>query len=69
MGFFKEQEKRLAMRLLAWKYQKIGVEPPPIGNLEAQAANLVEDAHRIAKERGKNVMAILKSLIDDIKKK
>jgi hypothetical protein len=69
MGFFKKQEEKLAIRLLAWKYQRMNEQIPPIDLLEAQAAKLVEDAHRIARERSKNVMEILKDLVEDIKKR
>lgn len=34
-----------------------------------QAAKLVNDAHRIARERGRNVISIMKDLVEDLKKK
>ncbi len=37
--------------------------------LEIHAARLVDDAHKIARERGRNVVGILKELIADIKKR
>jgi len=37
--------------------------------LQQQAARLVEDAHRIARERGRNVISILKEMIGDLKQK
>jgi len=37
--------------------------------LEQQADRFVEDAHRIARERGRNVMSILKEMIGDLKQK
>ena len=69
MGFIRQQEERLAIRLLIWQYQRMNVSVPAIEELEYQAANLVEDAHRIARERGRNVMSILKEMIADIKNK
>ena len=69
MGFIRQQEERLAIRLLIWQYQRMNVFVPAIEELEQQAANLVEDAHRIARERGRNVMSILKEMIADIKNK
>jgi hypothetical protein len=69
MGFFRRQEERMAVRLLTWKYERMNVEPPPIDQLETQAVKLVDDAHRIARERGKNVITILKDLVEDIKKR
>ncbi len=69
MGFFRKQQERMAMRLLAWQYQRMNAEVPPVNQLETQAVKLVDDAHRIARERGKNVLDILKDLVEDIKKR
>ncbi len=69
MGFIRQQEERLAIRLLIWQYQRMNISVPAIEELEHQAPNLVEDAHRIARERGRNVMSILKEMIADIKNK
>ncbi len=67
MGFFRKQEEKLAIRLLAWQYQRWNQPLPPIAELRTQATKLVDDAHRIAKERGSNVVSILKELVADIK--
>ena len=67
MGFIRQQEKRLAVRLLIWQYQRLNISVPSMEELEKQAAMFVEDAHRIARERGRNVMSILKEMINDIK--
>jgi len=69
VGFIRQQEERLAIRLLIWQYQRMNIPVPAIEELEHQAANLVEDAHRIARERGRNVISILKEMIADIKNK
>ncbi len=45
----------------------LAVPTPPI--LKSQASKIVEDAHRIARETGGNVMSIIRELIDDLKKK
>jgi len=66
--FFKQQEEKLAVRLLAWHYERMNLPVPAPSDLQQQAAKLVEDAHRIAKERGSNVMTILRELVADIKK-
>jgi len=66
--FIRRQEERLAVRLLAWQYQRINLPVPTIQELERQAVKLVDDAHRIAFERGHNVLTIIKELISDIKK-
>ena len=67
MGFIRQQEERLAVRLLIWRFQRINVPVPAMEELEKQAVRFVEDAHRIARERGRNVMSILKEMINDIK--
>jgi len=69
MGFIKQQEKRLALRLLIWQYQRMNVPLPAMEALERQAARFVEDAHGIARERGRNVISILKEMIGDLKQK
>lgn len=69
MGFIRQQEERMAMRLLAWQYQRMKVAVPAEPELERRAAKLVDDAHRIAKERGRNVLSIIKELVEDLKKK
>ena len=68
LGFIKQQEKKLALRLLAWQYQRHGMPLPPISEMEGQAGRLVDEAHRIARERGQNVVGILKELVTKIGK-
>jgi hypothetical protein len=68
MGFFRQQEERMAMRFLAWRYQKLNMATPDDTELKLQAAKIVTEAHRIARERGRNVIAIIKDLVEDIKK-
>jgi len=69
VSFFRQQEKRLALRLLIWQYQRMNIPVPSMEELQKQAARLVEDAHRIARERGRNVISILKEMIGDLKQK
>ena len=68
MGYFRQQEERLAIRFLTWQYQKLDKPIPDEAELKEQAAKIVAEAHRIARERGRNVMAIIKDLVNDIKK-
>ncbi len=68
-SFVRRQEERLAIRLLAWQYQRMNLPVPVIGELERQAAKIVDDAHRIARERGRNVMSIIKEMVASIKNK
>jgi hypothetical protein len=56
VGFFRQQEERMAMRFLAWRYQKLKMPGPDEAEL------------KIARERGRNVIAIIKDLVEDIKK-
>lgn len=69
MGFIRQQEKRLAVRLLTWQYQRMNIIVPSMEELEQQADRFVKDAHRIARERGRNVISILKEMIGDLKQK
>ena len=68
MGFLKQQEERLAIRFLKWQYQKLGKPIPPADQLKRRATTIVDEAHRIARERGQNVISIMKALIGDLKK-
>jgi len=68
LGFIRQQERKVALRLLAWQYQRQSIPLPPIGELENQAGRLVDDAHRIARERGQNVITIIKELVADNRK-
>jgi len=53
---------------LSWQYEKLKKPIPDEAELASQAAKIVEEAHRIARERGRNVVSIVKDLIADIKK-
>jgi hypothetical protein len=68
MGFIRQQEEKLAVRFLIWQYEKLKKPVPDEGELAGQAAKIVEEAHRIARERGRNVLSIIKDLIADVKK-
>ena len=68
MGFIREQQKQLAIRFLTWQYERRNLPMPPKVEIERHAAEIVEDAHRIARERGRNVITIIKEMITDIKR-
>jgi hypothetical protein len=68
MGFIRQQEEKLAVRFLSWQYEKLNKPVPNEAELSSQAAQIVEEAHRIAKARGRNVLSIIKDLIADLKK-
>lgn len=69
MGFFRQHEIKAAVRYLQWQYEKQNMPIPGEEDLNRQAARIVDDAHRIAKERGRNVLGIIKELIEEIKKR
>lgn len=68
MGFVRNQEEKLAVRFLAWQYEKQGLSQPPPAELRRQAVRIVDEAHRIAKKRGRNVMGIIKELVADLRR-
>jgi len=67
-GFIRRQEENLAVKLLKWQYQKANRPEPDQSILDREAERIVEDAHRIARERGQNVVGIIKELIGEIRK-
>ena len=69
MGFLRQQEIRAAVRYLQWQYEKQNMPIPGKDHLHRQAERIVDDAHRIAKARGRNVLGIIKELIEEIKKR
>jgi hypothetical protein len=69
IGIIRRQEERLAIRFLLWKYQRMNLDVPSLAELQKEAGKIVDDAHRIARERGGNIISIIKELIDDLKKK
>ena len=68
MGFIRQQEEKLAVRFLNCQYEKLKKPIPDEMELAGQAAKIVEEAHRIARERGRNVVSIIIDLISDIKR-
>jgi hypothetical protein len=68
MGFVRQQEERLAIRYVRWQYQKLGKPVPDESELVQLARKIVDEAHRIGRERGQNVMSILKDLIAGLKR-
>ena len=63
MGFIRQQEERVTIQFLKWRLQKLNMALPPDSELQRQASEIVDDAHRVARERGSNVMEIIKELI------
>jgi hypothetical protein len=69
MGFIRQQEEKLTVRFLSWQYEKLNKPVPDKAELVRQAATIVDEAHRIARQRGSNVITIIKELIADVKTK
>ena len=67
VGFIRQGEERLAIRYLEWHYRKMNLEMPAPSRLQGQAKKIVDEAHRIARETGGNVISIVKEIIDDLK--
>lgn len=68
-GFIRLQEEKVARKLLLWQYQKKGIMPPSGSDLDRRVCRLVDEAHRIGADRGRNVLSILKELVDASLKK
>jgi hypothetical protein len=69
MGFIRDQEERLIIGLLTAKYQKNNLPVPDISELKRQAAKIADEAHAIARERGKNILSIVKDMGQELRKK
>lgn len=60
LGRLHRGELNLAKSILRWKSRKEGKVEPSDKELEAAAANLLEEAREIARRRGKSLYEILK---------
>jgi hypothetical protein len=69
MGFIRTQEEKLAARFLRWHCEKQQRPLPPESEILRQAVRIVDEAHRIAKDRGGNLLDIMKELVRDFFKK
>jgi len=63
MGFIRNQEEKLAAKFLRWQYEKQKLPLPAEAELMTQTARIVDEAHRIARERGGNLLEIMKELV------
>ena len=68
MGFIRDQKINLAQRLLESQYDRRGIPRPAADDLRRQAAAVVDEAGRIARERGRNMLGILQDLIRDLRR-
>lgn len=69
MGFFRRQEEQMALRYLKWHYSKSDQPEPSPEALQSKSSEIVDEAHLIAAQRGRNVLSILKEMLEEIKKK
>jgi hypothetical protein len=69
MGFIRKKENELAFKLLKWQYARLNLPLPDDASLKNRAEKLVDDAHKIAREKGRNVFDIMKELVNDLKRK
>jgi hypothetical protein len=60
LSHLRQSELKLARSILRWKFQKEGRPPPKNGELDAAASRLLDEARKIARQRGKNLLDILK---------
>ncbi len=63
MGLIRKQEEKFALKLLEWRYKQHDLPLPEKQKLQEHAARIVSEAHAIARERGGNVISILKDLM------
>lgn len=68
MGFIRRQEEKLAARLIVWHQEKHGLPPLAPGELARKSAALVDQAHRIGRRRGQNLVTIMKETVADVLK-
>jgi hypothetical protein len=68
LGLLRKQEEQMALRYLRWHYSKSNQPEPSAEVLALKARAVVDEAHRIAKRRGRNVLVILKEMLTEIKK-
>jgi hypothetical protein len=53
-------EKKLTKGVIKWKLRRLGLPTPDEGTLERGSERIVDEAHRIVKDRGKGILDELK---------
>jgi hypothetical protein len=69
MGFIRRQEENMAARLIQWHQSQKNMPPLAPEELAQKSADLVDEAHRVARHRGKNVLTIMKEMVADVMKR
>lgn len=65
MGFFRRQEEQLVARVLRGRYAGQGIALPAEDEIRRKSAEIVDEAHRILRRRGGNLVDIVKQLAAD----
>lgn len=68
MGFIRRQEEKAAARLIRWYQEQKALPELPPEALSRKAAELVDEAHRVARHRGRNVVGIMKEMLAEVMK-
>lgn len=69
MGFIRRQEEKLAARLILWHQEQKALAPLDPEVLALKSAQLVDEAHRVARQRGKNLAVIMKEMVAEVLKR
>jgi hypothetical protein len=69
MGFFRRQEEHVVVRIRRGRYAGQGLAEPADEELRAMAVEIVDEAHRILRRRGGNLVDIVKELVGNWVKK
>jgi len=69
MGFIRRQEEKMAARLIQWHLSQKALPPLAPEELAQKSSDLVDEAHRVARHRGKNVLSIMKDMVADALKR
>lgn len=69
MGFIRRQEEKMAARLIQWHLTQKTLPPLSPEELAQKSSTLVDEAHRVARHRGKNVLTIMKDMVADVLKR
>lgn len=59
----------MAARLIQWHLSQKALPPLSPEELAQKSSALVDEAHRVARQRGKNVLAIMKDMVADVLKR
>ncbi len=67
-GFIRKQEVAFARKLLVLKYENSGMALPGEEVISAYAEQVVDQAHRIVKKSGSNILDVVKNTVRNFSK-